>query len=133
MLMQLAGIAFRVSVAAALITLAGSRVEAQQRESGSTAVVASAPISAAAMDNFVAANAAISEFRGKVQAELAEPRSKKPETQEMLRAKLQDGTERLLKEHHLTDAEYTQMTRRVSTDDVARKQFDEAMARLTKR
>lgn len=133
-LMRLAGIAPKLTIAAVLLVLSGSSIHAQQqRDNGSAGVAASAPISSAVMDNFVAANSAIAEFRGKVQGELAEPRSKKPETQEMLRAKLHDGTERLLKEHHLTEAEFTALTRRVSTDDVVRKQFEEATARLPKR
>ena len=132
--MQLAGITMRLSVAVGLAaTFAGSAVEAQQRDSSTVMLVTATPIPAAAMESFAAANIAIADFRGKVQAELAEPRSKKPETQELLREKLQAGTERLLKEHNLTDAEFTRLTKRVSTDEGARKQFDEAMARLAKR
>ncbi|MEO7362523.1 MAG: DUF4168 domain-containing protein [Gemmatimonadaceae bacterium] len=132
--MQLASFTFRVSVAFFLAASASvSRAEAQQTDSGGVSVAARTPISAAAMDAFAAAHIAIAAFRGKVQAELAEPRSKKAEAQEMLREKLQVGTERVLKEHELSDAEFTRLTRRVSTDAVARQQFEEALERLTKR
>ena len=132
--MQQSSFTLRVSVAILLgLSASGSRVQAQQPDSGGVSAVSRAPIGAAAMDAFVAAHIEIAAFRGKLQAELAEPRSKKIEIQQTLHEKLQAGVARLLKEHNLTDAEFTQMTRRVSTDDVVRQQFEEALTRLAKR
>lgn len=88
-------------------------------------------MSATAMETFVKAHIAVAVLRGQVQAELAETKSKKPEVQATLREKLQVGTQRILKEHGLTDADFVRLTRRVSTDDVVRKAFDEMLARLT--
>lgn len=125
------GVQLSCTIVFALAALA-SDAPAQVRDSSNVAAVDAGSITQTAMDSFAAAHLAIAELRGKVQAELAEPRSKKPETQASLREKLQSGTERLLKEHNLTDAEFTRLTRRVSTDDVARKQFEDALARLSK-
>ena len=88
-------------------------------------------VSASALDAFAAAHVEVAALRGKAQAELAEPRSKKAEVQILVRAKLQDGTLRALKAHNLTEAEFARLTRLVSTDDALRKQFDEAVARLS--
>jgi hypothetical protein len=131
--MKLAGVGIQLSctIVLALSALA-SDASAQVRDSSNVVAVNAGSISQAAMDTFAATHIAIAELRGKVQAELAEPRSKKPEVQASLREQLQSGTERLLKEHNLTDAEFTRLTRRVSTDDVARKQFEDALARLSK-
>lgn len=131
--MKLAGVSIRLSCTVLLAFAAFSQESsAQTRDSSSASAATAGSISPALMDSFAAAHAAIGELRGKVQAELAEPRSKKAETQALLREKLQSGTERLLKERNLTDAEFTRLTRRVSTDEVARKQFEEAVARLAK-
>ena len=88
-------------------------------------------VSATAMETFVKAHIAVAVLRGQVQAELADTKAKKPEAQATLREKLQVGTQRILKEHGLTEAEFVRLIRRVSTDDVVRRAFDEALARLT--
>ena len=88
-------------------------------------------VSTSAMDAFAAAHVEVALLRGKVQAELAEPKSKKPEVQAALRDKLQLNTDRILKQHDLTEIEFARLTREVSTDFALRKQFDEAVAKLT--
>lgn len=88
-------------------------------------------VSAGAMDAFAAAHVEVAALRSKVQAELAEPRSKKAEVQISVRAKLHDATLRVLKAHDLTEGEFARLTRLVSTDDTLRKQFDEVVARLS--
>ena len=88
-------------------------------------------VTPATMEIFVKAHIAVAALRGQVQAELAETKAKKPEVQATLREKLQVGTQRILKEHGLTDADFVRLTRRVSTDDAVRKAFDETLTRLT--
>lgn len=79
---------------------------------------------------FAAAHAEVSAVRGKAQAELAEPKAKKAEVQVAIREQLHQTTDRILKAHNLTEAEFTRLTRQVSTDDALRKRFEEALARL---
>ena len=93
--------------------------------------VAMSVVSASVMEAFAAAHVEVAALRTKVQAELAEPKSKKPEVQASLRDKLQLNTERILKQHGLTESEFARLTRLVSTDDALRKQFEEAIAKLT--
>ncbi len=88
-------------------------------------------VSASAMETFVKAHIALTALRSQAQAELAVTSAKKPEVQAALREKLQLDTQRLLKDHGLTDAEFARLTRRVSTDDVARKAFEETLARVS--
>ena len=122
--MKLASLCFRITV---LVTLAlgvpVSQAPAQQQDS---------TLSAATIEAFAAAHLAVLTMRGKMQAELADPRAKKAEVQIALREKLQANTDRVLKEHRLTATEFSRLTRRVSTDDVVRKQFDEAVTRLSR-
>jgi Domain of unknown function (DUF4168) len=87
-------------------------------------------ITAAALEAFAKAHLAVSGLRAQVQAELADPKAKKPEEQAALREKLQVNTRRLIAAQGLTEAEFARMTRRVSTDDVLRKAFEAALARL---
>lgn len=88
-------------------------------------------VSASAMETFVKAHIALTAFRSQAQAELAVTSAKKPEVQATLRQNLQAGTQRLLKDHGLTEAEFTRLTRRVSTDDALRKAFEETLARVS--
>lgn len=87
--------------------------------------------SAAALETFVKAHLAVAAFRGQLQAELAEPKNKKPELQMQLHEKLQAGTKRLLDQHELSATEFSRLTRLVSTNDAVRKDFDAAVARLS--
>lgn len=87
--------------------------------------------SAAALETFVKAHLAVAAFRGQLQAELAEPKNKKPEIQTQLHEKLQAGTKRLLDQHELSATEFSRLTRLVSTNDAVRKDFDAAVARLS--
>ena len=81
---------------------------------------ADSAISAASMETFAKAHIAVSAFRGQVQAELADPKAKKADVQATLRDKLQVGIVRILKEHGLTEPEFTRLTRRISTDTATR-------------
>ena len=134
--MKLANIYVRLTIAVALsATLPEQSAMAQQPGGTNSAAsigaasISAASISAASMDSFAAAHVEVEALRSKAQAELAEPRSKKGETQVTLREKLQEGTLGVLKAHGLTEAEFTRLTRLVSTDGALRKQFDEAVAR----
>lgn len=88
-------------------------------------------LSPAALESFAKAHVAVSALRSQLQAELADPKSKKTEAQAQLRDKLLAGTQRILKAHGLTDTEFARITKRVSTDDALRKAFDEVVARIT--
>jgi len=79
---------------------------------------------------FAAAHLEVSAVRSKAQAELAEPRAKKAEVQASVRERLHQTTDRILKMHNLTEAEFSRLTRQVSTDDALRKRFEAALARL---
>ncbi len=88
-------------------------------------------ISASAMETFVKAHIALTTLRSQAQAELAATSAKKPEVQAALREKLKVNTQRLLKEHGYTEAEFARLTRRVGTDEAARKAFEETLARVS--
>ncbi len=90
-------------------------------------------VTPAAMESFARAHAAIATLRDRVQAELAEPKSKKPEVQAELREKLRTERLRLLKEHGLSEEAFARLTHRVAVDDGARKAFEEALARLAEK
>ena len=84
----------------------------------------------AAIDALAKAHLAMTALRTQLQAEMAEPKNKKPLLQVELRAKLQTETSRVLKEHGLTTEEFARLTRRVSTDDALRTVFEAALSRL---
>lgn len=88
-------------------------------------------VSASAMETFVKAHIALTALRSQAQAELAAPTAKKPEVHAAIREKLNVNTQRLLKEHGFTEAEFARLTRRVGTDDVARKAFEETLVRVS--
>jgi hypothetical protein len=90
-------------------------------------------VTPAAMESFAKAHAAIAALRDRVQGELAEPRSKKPEVQAELREMLRTERLRLLKEHGLTEEGFARLTHRIAVDDEARKAFDAALAKLAER
>ena len=124
--MSLATACYRLATAIALATTVLTAPLAAQQSPVEMVV-----ISASVMEAFTAAHVEVATLRTKLQAELAEPKSKKPEVQASLRDKLQVNTERILKQHGLTESEFAQLTRAVSTNDALRKQFDEAVAKLT--
>ncbi|HYW31438.1 MAG TPA: hypothetical protein VE869_08035 [Gemmatimonas sp.] len=102
--------------------------------SSGQSVMPSAPdtvLGTAAFEQFVGAHIAVSVFRDRVHAELADPRNKRPELLLALREKLRTGTQRILQEHKLTEAAFHQLTRRVSSDDAMRTAFDSAVTRLS--
>lgn len=111
-------------VCAAMVLTPADKVFAQASDTSG------AP-SAAALETFVKAHLAVAAFRGQLQAELAEPKNKKPELQMQLHEKLQAGTKRLLDQHELSATEFSRLTRLVSTNDAVRKDFDAAVARLS--
>lgn len=120
-LVRLVGL-FVFSLALGSLTPAG--VSAQQGDSLAAQ---------ASMESFARTHAAIAALRDRVQAELAEPKSKKPEVQAELREKLRTERLRLLKEHGLTEDAFTRLTHRVAVDDEARKAFEAALARLAEK
>ena len=128
--MKFVTLCYAAATAIALATMSLAQPLASQPPPTAVSVNAGL-VSASALDAFAAAHVEVAALRGKAQAELAEPRSKKAEVQISVRAKLQDGTLRALKAHNLTEAEFARLTRLVSTDDALRKQFDEAVARLS--
>ena len=88
-------------------------------------------ISASAMETLVKAHIALTALRSQAQAELAATTAKKPEVHAAVREKLTVNTQRLLKEHGFTEAEFARLTRRVGTDDLVRKAFEETLARVS--
>ena len=129
--MKFVTLCYAAATAIALATMSLAQPLASQPPPTAAVSVNAGLVSASALDAFAAAHVEVAALRGKAQAELAEPRSKKAEVQISVRAKLQDGTIRALKAHNLTEAEFARLTRLVSTDDALRKQFDEAVARLS--
>ena len=111
-------------VIALFIGSAPRAVRAQQADSA---------VAPATMESFARAHLAIAALRDKVQAELAEPKSKKPEVQDKLREKLLTERLQLLKEYGLTDDAFARLTHRVAVDEEARKAFEAALARLSEK
>ena len=82
------------------------------------------------MEAFAKAYLGMSQLRDRMQAELAEPKNKKVEIQLQLREKLRTQLEQVLKENHLTSAEYQALTRAVSVDAEKRREFEAQLALL---
>ena len=80
---------------------------------------------------FAKVHAAIALARDSIQAQLAQSRNKKPETQQALRDKLRAEVEEILHHNGMTEEEYHRKTYIVSSDTVARKIFDSTMVKLT--
>ena len=94
-------------------------------------VAPSHPDSVAAMMPFARTHAALNTLRERADAEYAEPKNKKPEVLAELRAKYRAERERVLKAQGLTEASYGELTRRISSDDAARRAFEAALAKVT--
>jgi hypothetical protein len=107
-----------------------AHAQAQPPASPAPAQSADSAVSAAALEVFAKAHIAVAALRAQMQAELADPRTKKLPEQLALREKLHVNTLRLLKEHGLTEAEFARLTQRISTDNIMRKDFDALLARL---
>jgi hypothetical protein len=120
-------------LAAFLLPVAGRALPAQQVPAASQAQASDSTFSPEAAQRFAKTYLAVSTFRDALQAELAEPKAKKPEVQAELREKLRTGVQRILKEHDFTEAEFARLTRLVSLDGEARKTFEDALARLEKK
>ena len=90
-------------------------------------------VAPATMEAFARAHLAIAALRDRVQAELAEPKSKKPEVQGELREKLRTGRLAILKEHGLSDDAFAHLTHRVAVDEEARKTFEALLAKLSEK
>jgi hypothetical protein len=80
---------------------------------------------------FARAHAALTTLRERADAEYAEPKNKKPEVLAELREKYRAERERLLKAQGLAEAGYGEFTRRISSDDAARRAFEAALAKVT--
>jgi hypothetical protein len=89
------------------------------------------PDSVAAMMPFARAHAALTTLRERADAEYAEPKNKKPEVLAELREKYRAERERLLKAQGLAESGYGEFTRRISSDDAARRAFEAALAKVT--
>jgi hypothetical protein len=80
---------------------------------------------------FARAHAALTTLRERADAEYAEPKNKKPEVLAELREKYRAERERLLKAQGLAESGYGEFTRRISSDDAARRAFEAALAKVT--
>jgi hypothetical protein len=76
---------------------------------------------------FAKAFSAIAQRRDQAQAELAEPKNKKPEAQDQLHEKLRLDVAKLITDHGLTEEQYRRITYVVSTDAEVRKSFDQLL------
>lgn len=81
------------------------------------------------VDGYLKAHLALGAVRDREQAELAEPRSKKPEVQMEIRERYRGLRTEALKAVGYTEAKYSAMTKRMSTDDGLRQRFEAALAK----
>lgn len=95
------------------------------------AVVPPHPDSVSAMLPFARAHVALISLRERADAEYAEPKNKKPEVLAELRSKYRAERERLLTAQGLAEATYSELIRRISSDDAARVAFEAALAKVT--
>ena len=96
-------------------------------------VAAPHPDSVAALMPFARTHAALTTLRERADAEYADPKNKKPEVLAELREKYRVERERALKAQGLTEASYAAFTRRISSDDAARRAFEAALTKVTAR
>ncbi len=87
--------------------------------------------SVAAMMPFARVHAALNTLRERADAQYADPKNKKPEVLAELRAKYHTERALVLKAQGLTEASYSELTRRISGDDAARLAFEAALAKVT--
>lgn len=96
-----------------------------------TLAAQAAPPDSARFAAFVRAHLAIASVRDRIQAELADPRSKKTEDQAALREKLKGAIAEALKQEKITQADFDHFTYLVATDTSARRLFDAEITALT--
>jgi len=104
---------------------------AAQTPAGAPAQAAPTQMSRDDIAAFAKVQAAIGQARDSIQAQLAQSRNKKAETQQQLRDKLRAQVEEILHHNGMTEEEYQRKTYIVSTDTVVRKIFDSTMVKLT--
>lgn len=126
-------------LAGALLSLGALRLAAQPPAKAATPVadapgaVGAVPDSVVqAIDAFAKLQRAINTLRDKEQAELAEPRNKKVESQTEIRDKYRKLRADSLKAHGYSSAQVNAMTLRISGDDALRSLFEKTMERLGK-
>jgi transketolase len=85
------------------------------------------------LEVFARTHVAVSALRDRYQAEFAEPRNKKPESQLELRARMQGELAELLRSNGLSDADFARLTRRVASDSSIRRVFEQAVIQLEAR
>ena len=121
--------------AAGLVLAAPASLMAQPPAGAGTATGTGAGTGAAAdsttqlIESYVRAHLALAAVRDKEQAELAEPRSKKAEVQAEIRQRYRGLRAEALKGAGYTEAHFTAVTKRISTDDALRGKFEAALAR----
>ncbi|MFN5203116.1 MAG: hypothetical protein ACK5HM_15070 [Gemmatimonas sp.] len=128
-----------IVLASAVLSLAGATLGAQPPV-GSPPPAKAAPVVPAAVpdstrqaiESFAKLQLALNGLRDREQAELAEPRNKKVETQAELRTKHRALRADTLKAHGFTPAQVSAMTLRLSGDDALRALFESTMERLAK-
>lgn len=119
----------QIRLAALFALLSGARLLLPERAANAQSV--GSALAMPSMDSYAKAHLALTSLRSKVQAELADPKAKKPEIQTALREKLQADTQRVLSENGLSAAEFARVTRLVSSNDTVRKTFERAVERLS--
>ena len=80
---------------------------------------------------FAKLSLSVAQVRDSIQKQLAQPRNKTPQAQQLLREQLATGVEDVLHHAGMSDAEFSRKTYLVSTDSASRAIFDETIAKLT--
>ena len=121
-----------LSVAAVLLVapLAGDSLVAQPPAKAPVPAVADSTVKA--IESFARLQRAVNGLRDREQAELADPRNKKVESQREIREKYRKWRADSLAAHGYTTAQVNAMTLRLSSDDALRQLFETTMERLGK-
>ncbi len=88
-------------------------------------------LSSADIKAFAVVHLEISQVLDSADARLAQAKNKTADMQQRLREQLREQVSRVLQKHGLSDAEYQRRRYVMSTDNDARKEFDQVIAQLT--
>lgn len=119
-----------VIAGAVLAVLPGLPAGGQPPVTRSSAVTVDSIVSTQTLEAYAKAYVALNLLRDREQAELAEPRNKKPEPQAEVREKHRTEREKIRTAHGFTIDQFTRVTQQISTNDAVRDRFEAAVAKL---
>lgn len=117
-------------MAVSMALLVGASALAAQPPGGRP-VASAADTTLPEMEAYVRTHLALNVLRDREQAELAEGRHKKAESQSELRDKYRIDRAKVLAQYGMSAAQFARLTQRVSSNDSVRRVFETTLARMS--